>query len=99
MKKTTDTTEFVRLFSRISLLTQLGLSVVTPPILAVLGALWLQDRFGLGDWVLFVAILVGILSGVTSVFSFVRREARRDAKEQKSENPDATEKGKENDSQ
>ena len=93
MKKTTDTTEFIRLFSRITLLTQLGLSVVTPPLLAVLLALWLQNRFGLGDWVLLVAILGGIVSGVTGVFRLVRRDIRRDI----DKNPDRTEKGKEND--
>ena len=80
MKQTSDRTETVRLLARITLLTQLGLSVVTPPILAVLLALWLQARFGLGDWVLLTAILLGIFSGVTSVFNFVRREAKKDAK-------------------
>ncbi len=80
MKQTSDRTELVRLLSRITLLTQLGLSVVTPPILAVLLALWLQERFGLGDWVLLCGILLGILAGVTSVFGFVRREAAREAR-------------------
>ena len=79
MSKKPDTAELLRLFSRLSLLTQLGLSVVTPPILAVLLALFLQKRFGLGDWVLLCAILIGIVSGVSSVFSFVRREAKREA--------------------
>lgn len=78
MQKKTDQSELVRLLSRITLLTQLGLSVVTPPILCVLGALWLQKRFGLGDWVLLCAILLGTVSGVSGVFSFVRRETARD---------------------
>ncbi len=75
-----DTKEFVRIWARISLLTQLGLSVVTPPILLTLLALFLQRRFGVGDWVLLVAILTGVFSGVTSVFSFVRRENAREVK-------------------
>ena len=86
MKRNTDVSELVRLLSRISLLTQLGLSVVTPPILSVLLALWLQKRFGLGDWVLLCAILAGILAGVTSVFSFVRRECAREMKKREKEN-------------
>lgn len=80
MEKKPSSADFIRIFSRISLLTQLGLSVVTPPILAVLLALWLQRKFGWGDWVLLCAILVGTVSGVSSVFSLVRREAAREAK-------------------
>ncbi len=80
MEKKPDSAELIRILSRISLLTQLGLSVVTPPILAVLLALWLQRKFGVGDWVLFCAIVFGIVSGVSSVFSLVRREAAREAK-------------------
>ena len=105
MKKSTDSRELIRLVSRISLLTQLGLSVVTPPILFVLGALWLQARFDVGDWVLLAAILLGIFSGVTSVFSFVRRETarevRRETKERTGEKSgaDAASEGKEKDGQ
>ncbi len=80
MGKKPDTAEMIRLLSRLSMLTQLGLSVVTPPILCVLLALFLQRRFGAGDWVLLAAILIGIISGVTSVFSFVKHEAAREAK-------------------
>ena len=80
MKKSTDAAELVRLMSRIALLTQLGLSMVTPPILCVLCALWLQNRFGVGDWVILAAILLGVGSGVSGVFSFVRREAAREAR-------------------
>ena len=81
MGKKPDTAELLRLFSRLTLLTQLGLSVVTPPILAVLLALFLQKRFGMGDWVLLAAIVLGLVSGISSVFSFVRREALREAKQ------------------
>ncbi len=80
MKRTTDPAQMLRIWTRISLLTQLGLSVVTPPILLILGALWLQRRFGAGDWVILCAILLGVFSGVCSVFSFVRREAVREAR-------------------
>ena len=30
--------------------TQLGLSVVTPLVVFLLGAVWLRERFGLGGW-------------------------------------------------
>jgi len=45
-------------------LTQLGLSVVTPLVGFPLLAVWLQGNFGLGKWVLWVAIGVGIVSAV-----------------------------------
>ncbi len=79
MSKKTNSTDLIRLFSRITLLTQLGLSIVIPPILAVLLASWLQKRFGLGDWVILAAILLGVLSGISSVLSLVWRESRREA--------------------
>ncbi len=34
-------------------LTQLGFSIVCPLVLCLFGAIWLRDRFGLGNWVLF----------------------------------------------
>ncbi len=34
-------------------LTQLGLSIVCPLLLCLLGAVWLRDRFGFGNWVIF----------------------------------------------
>lgn len=36
-------------------LTQLGLSIVCPLLLCLLGAVWLRDRFGFGNWVIFWA--------------------------------------------
>lgn len=96
MDKKTNSADFVRLLSRISLLTQLGLSIVTPPILAVLFALWLQKRFDVGDWVLLAAILVGIVSGVSSVFSLVRREAEREERQMARQTQKDDTKGEEN---
>lgn len=37
-------------------LTQLGLSIVCPLLLCLLGAVWLRDRFGFGNWVIFWAL-------------------------------------------
>ena len=58
--------------SRIGLLTQLGLTLVAPPLLLVLGALWLQKRFGCGDWILLAAILVGVISGICGAAGLIR---------------------------
>lgn len=76
--------DLARILSRISLITQLGLSLVTPPLLLTLGALWLQSHCQVGDWILLCAILVGLVSGVCSVWQLVRaeiaRENRREAR-------------------
>lgn len=45
-------------------MTQLGLSVVLPPVCFVLVAVWLQDQYGWGQWVLWVGIALGIYTAV-----------------------------------
>lgn len=45
-------------------LTQLGLSTAAPLAGFVLLAVWLKNRFGLGNWVLFVGIGLGIFSAI-----------------------------------
>ena len=45
-------------------LTQLGMSVAVPLAGFVLLALWLRSRFGWGDWVLWVGIILGAVSAV-----------------------------------
>ena len=56
----------------LSSLTQLGLSVAAPPILCIFFGLWLQKKWGVGDWVIVVCLLVGIVSGACSFASFIR---------------------------
>lgn len=44
-------------------LTQFGLSIVIPPVLCIMGAVWLQRQFALGGWVVAVGVFVGVLGG------------------------------------
>lgn len=62
-------------------LTQLGLSVITPLLLFLLGAVWLRDRFGLGVWVLFLGIAFGLYSSYSSARAFARYWKSRQPKE------------------
>ncbi len=48
------------------LLTQLGISVMVPPVLCLLGANWLVRRFGVGLWIYIPALILGIGSAYTS---------------------------------
>ena len=45
-------------------LTQLGLSVAFPLAGFILAAIWLRDRFGLGQWVLWIGIILGFVGAV-----------------------------------
>ena len=47
-------------------ITQLGLSIAVPLAGFVLLAVWLRSRFGWGNWVLAVGILLGLISAVDS---------------------------------
>ena len=46
-------------------LTQLGYSVVAPLAIFILGALWLRNRFDLGNWVIWVGIVLGFYSAIS----------------------------------
>lgn len=45
-------------------ITQLGFSVAIPPVAFILLAKWLQGKFGLGVWVLWVAGILGLICAI-----------------------------------
>lgn len=51
---------------------QVGMTVIVPPILFCFGALWLERRFGLGNWVAIVAVLLGVAVGLWGLRDLVR---------------------------
>ena len=68
----------------ISMITQLGIAVITPAILCTFGAIWLKNKFGLGDWIVIAGIILGIASGFYSLISYMQmflRDARKDQQE------------------
>ena len=65
------------------LVTQFGL---LPPILCFFGARWLMDRFGLGSWVLLIAVLLAlasIVSAFTQFFRYMLRQAEEEERDYK----------------
>lgn len=64
-------------------LTQLGLSIATPFLLCVLAAVWLQDHFMLGRWVIVVALLCGLSGAFSSGLTFFRHTKLLNAAERK----------------
>jgi hypothetical protein len=79
--------DLMRILSRMTLISQLGLSFVTPPLLLLAGALWLQNRTGIGDWILLCAIFVGCVSGGCAVFNLIRTEIKKDETSGKNHTP------------
>ena len=61
-------------------LTQLGLSLAVPPILCLVAADWLAKRFGLGEWIFLVAIILGIGGAASTFAEFARMFARKNGK-------------------
>ena len=49
-------------------LTQLGLSTAVPLAGFVLLAVWLKNRFDLGNWVLFAGVGLGVFSAVNGFY-------------------------------
>ena len=68
------------------LVTQFGLSLVLPPTLCFFWARWLMNRFGLGSWVLLIALLLAlsaIVSAFGQFFRYMLRQAEEDERSYK----------------
>ena len=70
----------------LSYLTQVGLSVAAPIVLCILGAWWLNDRCGVGEWVFLPAFVLGIGGGVASFVKFAQYFARKNKNKHNNEN-------------
>lgn len=71
-------------FSFLSLIlwvTQFGLSLLFPLCFFLLVAVWLQQRFGLGMWILLVMGILGLLTSISTAKSCIRslRKAAEEA--------------------
>lgn len=60
---------------------QFGFSVVFPTLFFLMLAVWLQNRFGLGMWIIVVLGILGVLTSVSTTRSCLRamRKAAEDA--------------------
>ena len=67
-------------------LTQLGISVTVPPVVFILLGVWLRDRFGLGSWVVIVAVAAGIICAVDGLRNSLKAMERM-TKDKKQEQP------------
>ena len=68
-------------------LTQLGLSVSVPLAGFIFLALWLRDRFGWGEWVLWVGIVLGLVMALDGLRQSLKHLSRLSKKENGEEEP------------
>ena len=68
-------------------LTQLGVSLVTPPLLCLLLGPLAQSKWGWGTWVMVAAILIGLAASACSAASFLRYCKRNSEREEKGDKP------------
>ena len=64
---------YLRVVKAISVLGQLGFTLITPPLVLILLASWLQDHFELGTWVMLLALLIGLITSAVGAYNFYRR--------------------------
>lgn len=68
-------------------LPQFGISVVFPLIGFIMLAVWIQDHWGWGDWVLWVGILFGLITAAVGVRDTVKAMAQIGTKKKKDTPP------------
>ena len=57
----------------VSLISQVSISMLTPVFMMIFLCIWLKNKFGFGDWIIIVGILLGIGSGFTSVWKQLKK--------------------------
>ena len=82
MKNQNDWKDTARLVSKMSHVTGFGISLITSILLPIWGGMWLQERFGFGDWVVIVALLCGLTSAGLTFYHFVTDELKRAKREE-----------------
>ena len=74
-------------FALIVWLTQTGMSVAAPPAGFILLALWLRNTFALGDWVIWVGVILGVVGAVNGLRDSLRALERLSRKDKKDPPP------------
>ena len=71
----------MRFLSLLMWVGQFGFSVIFPTLFFLLLAVWLQNTFGLGPWILVVLGILGILTSISTTRSCLRslRKAAEEA--------------------
>ncbi len=74
--------ELTRIFRNLSLIGQLGLSLVTPLIMCLLGAYWLNTRAGVPLWIYVPALVLGLGSSFMTAWKVYLAAVCKNKKEE-----------------
>lgn len=61
----------------LSMIVQLGLSILIPILICIWGAGWLQKTYGFGQWIVITGILLGTGAGISSMVRFIRMISKK----------------------
>ena len=75
--------QWSQILKNLSLLTQLGLSLLTPTLLCLFVCYLLQTRVGLGMWIYLPGFFFGLGGSATVAMNFYRLMEKRGKKEKK----------------
>lgn len=75
--------KWTQIAKNLSLLTQLGLSLVIPLVLCLLVCRWLCERFGLGMWVYIPGFILGLGSFAVTAWKVYLSQMRKREQEEK----------------
>lgn len=64
---------YMKVIRTVSLLGQLGFTLVTPPVVLLLLASFLQQKFALGSWIMIAAMVTGLLTAASGAYRFYHR--------------------------
>ena len=76
-------TPMYQALKNLAFLTQVGVSIAAPRVLCIFGASWLQNRFQLGGWVVFLGFLLGVGGACSSLVGFIRLANKQAGKKNK----------------
>ena len=77
----------MKVLSLLMWVTQFGLAILLPPCFFLLLANWLQNRFGLGVWVMIVLGLLGLYTAFTTARSSLKSMLKAVAEVSSQEEP------------
>lgn len=66
----------------IALVGQIGISVITPPVVMALLGAWLSGKLGTGAWLTLVCIVVGLLASASTAYSYYKKFFKAGPKEE-----------------
>ncbi|MEG0894995.1 MAG: AtpZ/AtpI family protein [Oscillospiraceae bacterium] len=83
-----DFNNFSKILRGIAIVSQVGVSLITPILLSILLVNFLQDRYSISGGITILLILVGFAVGVSSFISIIKKYLNITQKQEKKSNED-----------